>query len=193
MNHSDSYAESYARTIFGFWIYIMTDCILFATLFSAYLVLQTSTFGGPGTHELFELPFALTETLLLLASSFSCGLAMLAADRGEKNKVLSWYAVTFLLGLSFIGMELTEFAHFVQAGNSWDKSAFLSAFFTLVGTHGLHISCGLLWMIVLLVPVYRHGLTPVSMKRLTCFRLFWHFLDVVWIFIFTIVYLMGVL
>jgi cytochrome o ubiquinol oxidase subunit 3 len=193
MNHSDAYEESHSKTIFGFWVYIMTDCILFATLFSAYLVLHNNTFGGPGSHELFELPFVLIETLLLLTSSFSCGLAMLAADRNRKNQVLGWYALTFLLGLAFVGMEVTEFVHFIHTGNSWEKSAFLSSFFTLVGTHGLHISFGLLWMIVLLVPVYRHGLTPVSMKRLTCFRLFWHFLDVVWIFIFTIVYLMGVI
>ncbi len=185
--------EGYDRTIFGFWIYLMTDCILFGTFFATYLVLVRGTYGGPTGKDIFEMPFVLTETMVLLASSFSCGLAMLAADRNKKNQVLGWFAVTFLLGAIFVGMEVTEFVNLVHEGNSWTRSAFLSAFFTLVATHGLHITTGLVWMVVLLVPVYRHGLTEVSMKRLTCLRLFWHFLDVVWVFIFTIVYLMGVI
>jgi len=193
MEHQDHTQEVYDKTLFGFWTYLMTDCILFSILFAAYVVLHNNTFGGPGSHDLFDLPYALTETLLLLTSSFSCGLAMLAANRNEPKKVLGWFALTFLLGFSFVSMELHEFAGLVQQGNSWERSAFLSSFFTLVATHGTHISIGLIWMIILLVPVYRHGLTPVSMKRLNCLRLFWHFLDVVWIFIFTIVYLMGVM
>jgi len=185
--------ETYSKTIFGFWTYLMTDCILFATLFATFLVLHKNTFGGPGAKELFSLPFALTETLILLTSSFTCTLSKLAAFRNDKNKVIAWFAVTFLLGVAFIAMELNEFAHLVHDGNSWQRSGFLTAFFTLVGTHGLHISTGLLWMIILIVPVFRNGLTPVSLKRLTCLRMFWHFLDIVWIFIFTIVYLMGAL
>lgn len=187
MDHS----EIHSNTLFGFWVYIMTDCILFSTLFATYLVLHGGTFGGPTSQELFSLPFALKETLILLASSFTSGLAMLPSQIKDKRKVIGWFAITFLLGVSFLAMELTEFTHFVREGHSWEASAFLSAFFTLVGTHGLHITMGLIWMIVLLVPVFRHGLTPVSIKRLTCLQLFWHFLDVVWIFIFTIVYLMG--
>lgn len=185
--------ETYSKTIFGFWTYLMTDCILFGTLFATYVVLHMNTYGGPGSKELFSLPFALTETLILLASSFTCTLSKLAAYRNDKNKVIAWFAVTFLLGVAFISMELNEFSHLVHDGNSWKRSAFLTAFFTLVGTHGLHISTGLLWMIILIIPVFRHGLTPVSLKRLTCLRMFWHFLDIVWIFIFTIVYLMGAL
>lgn len=185
--------ETYSKTIFGFWSYLMTDCILFGTLFATFVVLHNNTYGGPSGKELFSLPFALTETLILLTSSFTCTLSKLAGLRNDKNKVIAWFGVTFLLGLAFITMELNEFSHLVQDGNSWQRSAFLSAFFTLVGTHGLHISLGLLWMIILLIPVFRHGLTPVSVKRLTCLRMFWHFLDIVWIFIFTIVYLMGVL
>jgi cytochrome o ubiquinol oxidase subunit 3 len=179
--------------VFGFWVYLMTDCILFATLFATYAVLHNSTYGGPGAHELFSLPFALTETLILLTSSFTCGLTMLAVESRDKNKVLMWIGITFLLGVSFIAMEFVEFKHLVQEGNSWQRSAFLSSFFTLVGTHGLHITTGLLWMVVLLVQILRRNLSPAILRRLTCFRLFWHFLDLVWVFIFTIVYLIGML
>ncbi len=185
--------QAASMTYLGFWTYLMTDCILFATLFATYAVLHNNTFGGPSTHDLFDPTFALAETILLLVSSFTSGLAGLAARANNVKKTLLWWGVTFLLGAGFIALELTEFAHFVREGNSWQKSGFLSSFFTLVGTHGLHVSLGLLWMIVLLVPVCRHGITPVSFKRLTCLKLFWHFLDVVWIFIFTMVYLMGVI
>ena len=182
-----------SKTLFGFWVYLMTDCILFAALFATYAVLHDSTYGGPSASEVFSLPFVLIETLLLLTSSFTCGMAMLGAQSNSKKKVITWFAITFVLGASFLAMELTEFTRLVHEGNSWQRSAFLSSFFTLVGTHGLHITTGLLWMIILLAPVYRHGLTPTSIKRLACLRLFWHFLDVIWIFIFTIVYLIGAL
>lgn len=185
--------ENENKTLFGFWVYLMTDCLLFGTLFAIFIVLRDNTNGGPTGKELFSLPNALAETLLLLASSFTCALASLAARRNQTNWVLASFSVTFLLGAGFLALELTEFTELVQRGDSWQRSGFLSAFFTLVATHGTHISMGLLWMIILLVPVYRHGLTPVSLKRLKCLRLFWHFLDVVWIFIFTIVYLMAFL
>lgn len=191
--HSDAHLEVTHRTLFGFWVYLMTDCILFATLFATYAVLHDNTFGGPSGRDLFSPPFALAETLLLLCSSFTCGIAMLDIQPAHKKRLLGWFGLTFLLGVAFLTLELTEFTRFVQEGHSWERSAFLTSFFTLVATHGLHISMGLLWMLVLLVPVWRHGLTPVSIKRLTCLRFFWHFLDVVWIFIFTIVYLMGVI
>lgn len=182
-----------SKTFFGFWVYLMTDCVLFAILFVTYIVLRNNTFGGPTSQELFELPWALGETLLLLVSSFTCGLAMLSALKGHLKPMFLWFLATFLLGSGFVTMELIEFGKFVQDQNSWSRSAFLSSFFTLVGTHGIHVSIGLLWMIVLLIPVSYQGLTPTSFKRLLCFRMFWHFLDVVWIFIFTLVYLMGVL
>jgi cytochrome o ubiquinol oxidase subunit 3 len=188
---SVAHQQSQERTLFGFWVYLMTDCVLFASLFAAYAVLHKNTAGGPSTHDLFDIKYALIETIILLVSSFTSGLAMLGASPATKKRLLGWFAVTFLLGASFVGMELAEFASFIRAGNSWERSAFLSSFFTLVATHGTHITIGLIWMIVLLVPVMRHGLTPVSLKRLTCLRLFLHFLDVVWIFIFTLVYLMG--
>jgi len=183
--HNDS------KTVFGFWVYLMTDCVLFASLFATYAVLHNNTFGGPSGSELFNLQFVLTETILLLTSSYTCGLAMLAARRGDKRQVLIWFTITFLLGLGFLGMELNEFHHLVQEGNSWRRSGFLSSFFTLVATHGLHITIGLLWIIVLLSQVVQKGLVRPVVRRLTMLSLFWHFLDVVWIFIFTIVYMKG--
>jgi cytochrome o ubiquinol oxidase subunit 3 len=180
------------KTLFGFWVYIMTDCVLFASLFATYAVLHNNTYSGPGGSELFELPGVLVETLILLTSSFTCGLAMLAAHRRDKNQVLSWFFVTFLLGVAFLAMELTEFHHLVATGNSWRRSGFLSAFFTLVSTHGLHITVGLVWMLAMLIKVAKGGLGRATVRRLTMLSVFWHFLDVVWIFIFTIVYLMGV-
>lgn len=183
--------EATDKTVFGFWVYLMTDCILFACLFATYAVLHGNTFGGPNGHELFKLPYVLTETMVLLTSSFTCGLAMLAAQKRDKQQVLLWLGVTFLLGLTFLGLELSEFHTMVQEGNSWRLSGFLSSYFTLVSTHGLHITVGLVWMAVAGWFTFKKGLTDVVMKRLTLLSLFWHFLDVVWIFIFTIVYLFG--
>lgn len=179
------------KTLFGFWVYIMTDCVLFASLFATYAVLHNNTYGGPSSGQLFDLPNVLVETLVLLTSSFTCGLAMLAVQKRRKQVVYGWLLVTFLLGAAFLAIELSEFHHLAATGNSWRRSGFLSAFFTLVGTHGLHITVGLTWMAALLVNVARRGLTRANVRRLTMFSLFWHFLDVVWIFIFTVVYMMG--
>lgn len=180
------------RTIFGFWVYIMSDAILFASLFAAYGVLHDETFGGPSARQIFSLPYTLGETLLLLTSSFTSGLAGIAAERRSKWGVIAAIVATFFLGLGFVAMEAEEFTTFARAGYGWNRSAFLSSFFTLVGTHGTHVSIGLLWMLFFLSEAWVRGLTPVVIKRLSCLRLFWHFLDVVWIFIFTVVYLMGV-
>jgi cytochrome o ubiquinol oxidase subunit 3 len=180
-----------SKTMLGFWIYLMTDCILFGSLFATYAVLRGNTFGGPGAAELFSLSFVLTETLLLLTSSFTAGLAMLAAHSGKRRQVLVWLGITFALGAGFLGMELSEFSKLIAEGNSFTRSGFLSAFFTLVGTHGLHIATGLLWMGVMVRQVLTRGLVPPVVRRLALLNMFWHFLDVVWIFIFTIVYLMG--
>ncbi|HEY1835253.1 MAG TPA: cytochrome o ubiquinol oxidase subunit III [Candidatus Saccharimonadales bacterium] len=183
--------EADDRAVFGFWVYIMTDCVLFAGLFAVYAVLHVNTFGGPGASQLFDLHNVLAETLILLTSSFTCGLAMLAAQQRKQRQVIGWFAVTFVLGLAFLALELTEFRHLVITGNSWRRNGFLSSFFTLVGTHGLHITVGLLWMLVMMIKTARLGLTRGVVRRLTMLSLFWHFLDIVWIFIFTIVYLMG--
>lgn len=181
------------KHVFGFWVYLMTDLVLFAVLFAAYAVLQGNTFGGPGPATLFSLPNALAETLILLTSSFTCGLATLAAQRGKINQTITWLVVTFVLGATFLTLELTEFSRFIASGNSWQRSAFLSSFFTLVGTHGLHISVGLLWIVIAIIQIKVRGLTPSVNSKLARFTLFWHFLDIVWIFIFTMVYLMGVM
>jgi len=183
--------EADAKTVFGFWVYLMTDCVLFASLFATFVVLRHNTSGGPSGSSLFSLSFVLAETLILLTSSFSCGLAILAARQGQKQTVLKLFGLTFLLGLAFLGLEFHEFNHLYSEGNSWRRSGFLSAFYTLVGTHGLHISTGLIWMGTMMYRVKQIGLSDFNIKRLTMLSLFWHFLDVIWIFIFTIVYLMG--
>lgn len=177
--------------IFGFWIYLMTDLVIFAVLFACFVVLRNSTFGGPTGHQLFVLPSALTQTLLLLTSSFTCSLATLAIHREQKKWALFWFGITFLLGASFLKIELSEFSKFVSMGADWQRSAFLSSFFTLVGTHGLHISVGLLWMIVAISRVAFRELTLENVSKMYRLAYFWHFLDVVWVFIFTIVYGMG--
>lgn len=179
------------NVVFGFWIYLMSDCLIFASLFAVYAVLRHNTFGGPGAGDLATLPFVFTETMLLLASSFTCGMAMLARQKNCQKPVLIWLGITFILGAAFLAMELQEFTHLVHEGDSWQRSGFLSAFFTLVGTHGLHVFLGLVWLIVMMVQVASRGLTGDTGTRLLCFALFWHFLDVVWIFVFSIVYLMG--
>ena len=179
------------KTVFGFWIYLMTDLVLFASLFAAYIVLQGNTAGGPSGADLFSLPYVLTETIILLTSSFTVGLGLLAAHAHRKGQVLFWFGLTFLLGAAFLGMEIAEFIKLAGEGHSWTASAFLSAFFTLVGTHGMHITFGLIWMTVLLIRSLQRGLTERLVKQLTLLSLFWHMLDVVWIFIFTIVFLIG--
>ena len=192
-NQSHGIGKVTNKTVFGFWVYIMTDGILFASLFAVYAVLHNSTFGGPGGQQLFSMPYVMAETLVLLTSGYTCGLAMLSLRRNHKNKTLFWFGVTCLLGFAFLTIELTDFRHLVIIGDSWRRSGFLSAFFALVGTHGLHISVGLLWMIVLLSKVWSKGLTAANNRRLQLLSIFWHFLDIIWIFIFTIVYLRGAL
>lgn len=192
-SHLDAHRdEVYSKTVFGFWVYLLTDFILFGALFATYIVLRNNTFGGPSTNELFHLPFNLIQTLILLVSTFVIGLAGASCHRRNKNWTIIFFGVTFLLGIAFMGMELTEFTRLVDSGNSWRRSAFLSAYFTLVGTHGVHMILALIWIIVLIIPVCRHGITPVSLLRLTCLRMFWQFLNIIWVFIFTIVYLLGV-
>ena len=180
------------NTVFGFWLYLMTDCVLFASVFATYAVLVNHTAGGPSGKDIFELPYVLGETFLLLISSCTYGFSMIAAQRGAKRQALGWLAATFLLGAGFIGMEINEFHHLIAEGFGPDRSAFLSSFFTLVGMHGLHVTAGLVWMLVLMAQIKTRGLTPQNNTRLMCLSLFWHFLDIVWICVFTIVYLMGV-
>jgi cytochrome o ubiquinol oxidase subunit 3 len=182
-------AEANDRVMFGFWVYLMTDLLMFSVLFAVYAVLHGNVVGGVSGRDLFSLHLALVETLILLTSSFTCGIGMIAARAGNKNRVLLWFGITFILGLVFLGLELSEFTKFVHEGHTISSNAFLSSFFTLVGTHGLHITSGLLWMGATLFYVVKRGLTSSMIRKLTMLSLFWHFLDIVWIFIFTVVYL----
>lgn len=189
----DHHHDSDSTDVFGFWIYIMTDCILFATLFAAFAVLESATASGPTLKQLISLPYVLAETMFLLASSFTYGLAMLGVYKNSRARALFWLMVTFIFGLGFIVMEVREFIHLYADGNSWHVSAALSAFFTLVGTHGTHVSIGLIWMAFMMIQILKYGTSSAINRRLTYLGLFWHFLDIVWIFVFTIVYLMGVI
>lgn len=177
---------------FGFWLYLMSDLIIFATLFATFAVLGGNYANGPTGKDLFDLPYLLGETLFLLCSSVTYGLVMLAVHEGKKQWVLVGLAVTLLLGLGFVYMEIHEFYGLVAAGHGPDKSAFLSSFFTLVGTHGTHVTFGLIWMAVMMGQVAVKGLTSPVQSRLLRLGMFWHFLDIIWIGIFSIVYLMGV-
>ena len=178
---------------FGFWIYLMTDLILFSAMFATFAVLRHNYAGGPTGKELFDLSYTFGETMFLLFSSAICGLAMLAMHNDKKDLVLTWLAVTLLLGLGFVSMEINEFHQMLLDGNGPERSGFLSAFFTLVGTHGTHVTFGLIWMGLMMGQVVTHGLTTPVKSRLMRLSMFWHFLDIVWIGIFTFVYLMGVL
>jgi cytochrome o ubiquinol oxidase subunit III len=186
-------AEANDTKVFGFWVYLMTDLVIFATLFACYLVLHGNTFGGPTAKDLFHFPSVLAETLILLTSSFTCSLGMLAVTRQVKSWANIWFLCTFLLGIAFLYIEIAEFAEFVNKGASPQRSAFLSSFFTLVGTRGLHIFIGLLWMLVMMVRIALRPLGEHSLSRIFRMALFWHFLDFVWIFIFTVVYGIGYL
>ncbi|GAC1552415.1 MAG: cytochrome o ubiquinol oxidase subunit III [Collimonas sp.] len=180
-------------TLLGFWLYLMSDCLVFACLFATYAVIGRNYAGGPTGAELFDLPLVAINTTLLLLSSITYGFAMLEMQRKRQGATLAWLAVTGLFGACFIGIELYEFAHLIHEGAGPQRSGFLTSFFALVATHGLHVTFGIVWLITLMFQVKRHGLTPENGRRLMCLSMFWHFLDVVWIGVFTFVYLMGVL
>jgi cytochrome o ubiquinol oxidase subunit 3 len=185
--------ETGGFTHLGFWIYLMSDCLIFAVLFATYGVLGASFAGGPGPRDLFDLGLVALNTTFLLISSITYGFAMLAVYQGDQKKTLMWLGVTGLFGAAFLMVELYEFYHLIHEGAGPQRSAFLSAFFALVGTHGLHVTFGILWLIVLVVQISKRGLIAANVRRLTCLSLFWHFLDLVWIGVFTYVYLFGVL
>ncbi|MFZ6648156.1 cytochrome o ubiquinol oxidase subunit III [Undibacterium sp. TJN25] len=180
-------------TLLGFWLYLMSDCLIFACLFATYAVLGRSYAEGPTGAELFDLPLVALNTSLLLLSSITYGFAMLEMQRQRLRSTMVWLAVTGLLGACFIGFELYEFIHLIHEGAGPQRSGFLTSFFSLVGTHGLHVSFGIVWLVTLMFQLRRHGLSAENRRRLMCLSMFWHFLDVVWIGVFTFVYLMGVL
>ncbi|MGF1741764.1 cytochrome o ubiquinol oxidase subunit III [Vibrio profundum] len=191
-DHHHHHAEEIKRNkLFGFWIYLMSDCVLFASLFATFAVLVSATASGPTGKDIFEIPYVFVETMLLLLSSITFGFGVIAMRRKHIAGLKFWMAVTFLLGAGFIGMEIYEFHHLIAAGFGPERSAFLSAFFTLVGTHGLHVTFGLIWLATCYWQLNSKGISDVMETRFSCLSLFWHFLDIVWICVFTIVYLMG--
>lgn len=190
MTDKDHHPEN--GTSLGFWIYLMSDCLIFAILFATFGVLNGAYAAGPGPRDLFDLNLIAINTALLLVSSITFGFAMLAAHRRRQGQALAWMAATGLLGLAFLGVEIYEFSHMIHVGATPQRSAFLSAFFALVGTHGLHVAFGVLWLVVLMIQVAQRGLIEANVRRLMCLSLFWHFLDVIWIGVFSFVYLLGV-
>ncbi|WP_234187785.1 MULTISPECIES: cytochrome o ubiquinol oxidase subunit III [Shinella] len=180
-------------TMLGFWLYLMSDCLIFAVLFATHGVLGRNYAAGPSPADLFDLTLVAINTAMLLFSSITYGFAMLQMERNAKMETLVWLAITGVFGAAFLGLELYEFYHLILEGAGPTRSAFLSSFFTLVGTHGLHVTFGMIWLITLMVQVKRRGLTHENRRRLMCLSMFWHFLDVIWIGVFSFVYLLGVL
>lgn len=190
--HSHEHGGS-GPTILGFWIYLMSDALIFASLFAMFGVVSTSFAGGPQPRDIFDLPLVALNTAFLLASSITFGAAIPHIEQGRVGPTRAWLAITGLLGAAFVGIELYEFAHLFAEGATPQRSAFLSAFYTLVGTHGAHVTVGLIWITVMLVQVGQRGLIPENRRRLMCLSMFWHFLDIIWIGVFTFVYLFGVI
>ncbi|TNE38112.1 MAG: cytochrome o ubiquinol oxidase subunit III [Sphingomonadales bacterium] len=190
--HEHDHPEG-GSTMLGFWIYLMSDCLIFAMLFAAYGVLGGNYAAGPGPKDLFDLKLIALNTAMLLFSSITYGFAMLEMEKNKVGSTQMWLFITLLFGGAFLSIELYEFSHLIHEGAGPQRSAFLSAFFTLVGTHGLHVTFGSIWLITLMVQVARKGLIQSNKRRLMCLSLFWHFLDVIWIGVFTFVYLMGML
>ncbi len=181
-----------SKNVLGFWIYLMSDCILFACLFAAYIVLIHNTYGGSSMKDIFEAHYVFIETMVLLTSSLTYGLLMLSMYKNNKNHMFFFLILSMFLGLVFVIMEVNEFHHLVSHGQTWQSSGFLSGFFTLVGVHGLHVSIGIIWMFIMLIRILKSGkITESDSRKLTYLGLFWGFLDIVWIFIFTLVYLTG--
>jgi len=189
----EEHAHGDGGTLFGFWIYLMGDSLIFAVLFACFGVLGRNYAAGPSGADLFDLRLVAINTTLLLLSSITYGFAMLEMDKEKTRTTLIWLAITGLLGAAFLAIELYEFAHLIHEGATPQRSAFLSSFFTLVGTHGLHVTFGIIWLVTLMVQVRLRGLIMANKRRLMCLSMFWHFLDVVWIGVFTFVYLMGVM
>ncbi|WP_370931697.1 cytochrome o ubiquinol oxidase subunit III [Bartonella sp. DGB1] len=190
---AEEHHDAGSLKIFGFWMYILTDCFIFALLFANYALFAGAYDGGPTGRDLFDLRFVLAETMVLLFSSITYGLALISAYLQKLKLTIIWLALTFLLGVTFIIMEIYEFHHLVELGAGPSRSAFWSAYYVLVGTHGIHVTTGLIWMAVMFIHLFNSGLNKVNRVRLACLSLFWHFLDIIWIGVFTLVYLTGVL
>lgn len=191
--HGRGHVDLESLKQFGFWLFMITDVILFSTLFATFVVLRGNVAGGPTGTELIEMNGIIVSTFILLTSSFTSGLALLSMNKGDKKGLILWLAVSALLGLSFVYLEVNEFMHLVHEGAKISTSAYWSAFYTLVGTHGLHVSLGIVWMIAVIIQLSKRGITPVTKRKVNILSLYWHFLDAVWIFVFSIVYLMEVM
>jgi cytochrome o ubiquinol oxidase subunit 3 len=180
-----------SNKVFGFWIYLMSDCVLFATLFATFAVLSSGNANAQNAKNIFDLRDVLTETICLLCSSFTFGLAILAMQQNNKKLLIAWLCATFFLGAAFLALEFNEFYHLTLNGNGPDHNAFFSSFFTLLGTHGLHVFLGLIWIVFMIIQVMKKGIYLTTKTRLILLSLFWHFLDIIWIFLFSFVYLIG--
>lgn len=191
-DYPDTHHDVYSKTVFGFWLYLLTDFVFFGIFFATYEVLQHGTFGGPGPKELFHLPLNFIQTLVLLTAAFCVGLGSAYVHQGNKKKTLLFFGLTFILGIAFILMQLQEFSTILHLGYDWSSSAFLSAYFSLLGMLLLHVLIASFWIIVLLFPLFNQKVDAISIKRLTCLKMFWQFINIVWLFIFSFVYLMGV-
>lgn len=189
--HHEHHHDADATSVFGFWIYIMSDCVLFGSLFATFAVLHANTYNGFGVKNFLDLPYIFAETLFLLASSFTYGMAIINLYKKQQAKLVRWLIVTFILGACFVGLEVNEFLHLIHIGHGPETSGAMSAFFALVGTHGFHVTLGLIWMVVMLVQLGKFNITDHTTRRLTYLGLFWAFLDIVWIFVYTVVYLIG--
>lgn len=189
--YPDQHHDVYSKTLFGFWIYLLTDFVLFGVLFATYAVLHKSYFNGPTPSDIFDLNYTLTQTFILLTSAFTIGLGSNFVHRKNKNKAILLFGITFLLGLVFFTMQLNEFSGLLNGGASWTVSAFLSAYFTVTGIFLIHLFFALLWIIVFICPLFKNKINDTSIKRLTCLKMFWQFLNIVWIFIFSLIYLLG--
>lgn len=192
LSEDEAHDHPASATILGFWIYLMSDALIFASLFAMFGVVSTSYAGGPTPREIFDLPLVALNTGFLLASSLTFSAAIPSIEAGRTGRASFWLVLTGLLGAAFVGIELYEFAELIAEGATPQRSAFLSAFFTLVGTHGAHVTVGLIWIAVMLVQINQRGLIAENRRRLMCLSMFWHFLDIIWIGVFTFVYLFGV-
>jgi cytochrome o ubiquinol oxidase subunit 3 len=188
----EGHGHAEGGTLLGFWMYLMSDCLIFAVLFACFAVYGRSYAAGPSPADLFDLTTVAINTSMLLLSSITYGFAMLEMEKGRQRPTLGWLAVTGLFGAAFVALELREFAHMIADGAGPQRSAFLSSFYTLVSTHGLHVTAGIIWLVTLMVQVRQRGLIAENKRRLMCLSMFWHFLDIVWIGVFSFVYLVSV-
>jgi len=191
--HDEGHHDLESMKQFGFWLFMITDVILFSTLFATFVVLRNNVAGGPVGADLIEINGIVISTFILLTSSFTSGLALLSMNKGNKQGLILWLAISALLGASFLYLEVSEFMHLVHEGATIGTSAYWSAFFTLVGAHGLHVTLGIVWIAAVIFQIAKRGITPVTKRKVNIISLYWHFLDVIWIFVFSIVYLMEVM